>query len=151
MVGRGKRALVLVATDLLEESAAVPLLEAMPVLARRHVVVVASAADDDVEGLPAQRPKSPVDAYAAAVAVEVRTARDRVVARLRALGAEVVIAPPAVLPEACVGAYLRLEEPGPTLRLSQCVRPRADNQHPVDDADRHTDDGVDDDAEARLG
>ena len=40
-----KRAFVLVLCDLLEESAARPLVEAMPVLTRRHAVVVASPAD----------------------------------------------------------------------------------------------------------
>ena len=41
---RSKRAFVLVLTDLLDQSAARPLVDAMPVLARRHHVVVASAA-----------------------------------------------------------------------------------------------------------
>jgi uncharacterized protein (DUF58 family) len=48
-VGSGKRAFVLVLTDLLEEAAAQPLLDAMPVLARRHAVVVAGVIDPDLE------------------------------------------------------------------------------------------------------
>ena len=40
-----KRAFVLVLTDLLEESAAQPLVEALPVVARRHAVAVAGSAD----------------------------------------------------------------------------------------------------------
>ena len=43
-VGGAKRALVVVFTDLLEEAAARPLVDAVPVLARRHAVVVASVA-----------------------------------------------------------------------------------------------------------
>ena len=39
-----KRAFVLVLTDLLEETAAQPLVEALPVVARRHAVCVAGAA-----------------------------------------------------------------------------------------------------------
>src|SRR6266540_1530852 len=50
-VGGAKRALVLVFTDLLEESAARPLVDALPVLARRHAVAVASAADSDLEAM----------------------------------------------------------------------------------------------------
>ena len=44
-----KRAFVLVFTDLLEESAAQPLVDALPVLARRHAVVVAGSADPDLD------------------------------------------------------------------------------------------------------
>ena len=50
-VARSKRSFVLVITDLLEESAARPLLDAVPILARRHVVVVATVTDPDVAGL----------------------------------------------------------------------------------------------------
>ena len=49
-VGAAKRALVLVLTDLLEETAARPLLDALPMLARRHAVAVASAVDADLAG-----------------------------------------------------------------------------------------------------
>ena len=45
---------VLVLTDLLEEAAARPLVEALPVLARRHAVVVAASADPDLDA-PALR------------------------------------------------------------------------------------------------
>ena len=44
-----KRAFVLVLTDLLEESAARPLVDALPVVAVRHAVTVAGAADADLE------------------------------------------------------------------------------------------------------
>src|SRR5215813_10140167 len=79
-VGTGKRAFVLVLTDLLEEAAAQPLVEAMPVVARRHAVVVASVADPDLQQLVHAPPQSPADAYAAAVALDVLDARARVVA-----------------------------------------------------------------------
>ena len=106
-VGSGKRAFVLVLTDLLEEAAAQPLLDAMPVLARRHAVVVASVADPDLERLVHTHPRAPADVYAAAVALDVLDARARVAAQLRRGGADVVEAPPDLLPNACVGAYLR--------------------------------------------
>ncbi|HWI74207.1 MAG TPA: DUF58 domain-containing protein, partial [Baekduia sp.] len=50
-VGGGKRALVVVLTDLLDEAAARALVDAVPVLTRRHAVLVASARDPDVEEL----------------------------------------------------------------------------------------------------
>jgi len=108
-VGGGKRGLVLVLTDLLEESAARPLVEAIPVLARRHAVVVASAADPDVLGLVRTPPATPLDAYAASVAIEVLEARDRVTAQLTRAGARVVEAPPDRLGVGCVSAYLTLK------------------------------------------
>ena len=106
-VGSGKRAFVLVLTDLLEEAAAQPLLDGMPVLGRRHAVVVATVADPDLERMVRSRPSAPADVYAAAVALDVLDARTRVATQLRRAGADVVQAPPELLPNACVGAYLR--------------------------------------------
>jgi uncharacterized protein (DUF58 family) len=102
-----KRAFVLVLTDLLEEAAARPLVQAVPVLARRHAIVVASAADTDLAEFVRREPRAPSDVYAAAVALDVLGARGRVAAELRRAGAEVVEAPPDRLAAACVGAYLR--------------------------------------------
>ena len=106
-VGEAKRAFVLVLTDLLEEAAARPLLEALPVLARRHAVAVASVVDPDLRALVRRDPERPLDVYRAAVAVEVLAARERVAARLRRSAAEVLEAPAGSLPAACVSAYLR--------------------------------------------
>jgi uncharacterized protein (DUF58 family) len=109
-VGGSKRSLVLVLTDLVDEAAAQSLLNAVPVLARRHAVVVASVRDHDLDAAVRTPPRVPRDTYAAAVALDVLDARTRVVARLRHAGASVVEAQPAALNEACVGAYLRLKD-----------------------------------------
>ncbi len=101
-VAGGKRALIMVFTDLVEETAARPLADAVPVLARRHAMVVASAEDPDL----AERAEGP-DAHAAAVAADVLAARDRAASLLTRAGAQTVQAPPGRLPAACVGAYLR--------------------------------------------
>jgi uncharacterized protein (DUF58 family) len=107
-VAGGKRAFVLVLTDLLEEAAAQPLVDAMPVLARRHAVVVASVADPDLEHAVHTPPVQSADVYTAVVALDVLAARARVAAQLRRSGAQdVVEAPPDGLAAACVGAYLR--------------------------------------------
>lgn len=108
-VGGGKRSLVMVFTDLLEEAAAQPLVEAVPVLARRHAVVVVSARDPDLTALTSTAPFRPVDAYAAAVAVGVLADRAAAVRKLQSAGARVVEADPASLAAACVQAYLKLK------------------------------------------
>ncbi len=108
-VGGAKRALVIVFTDLVDEAAARSLLHAMPVLARRHAVVVASVRDPDLDAAVATRPQRTRDVYATAVALDVLDARRTVVTRLQHMGAEVVEAPPRLLGEACVRAYVRLK------------------------------------------
>jgi uncharacterized protein (DUF58 family) len=100
-VEASKRAFVLVLCDLLEEAAARPLVEAIPVLARRHAVVVASPADPGVTALAAGE-----DARAA-VAADMLAARTRAAAMVRAAGAGLVEAPADSLAPACVTAYLR--------------------------------------------
>lgn len=107
-VGTGKRAFVLVLTDLLEEAAAQPLVDAMPVLARRHAVVVASVADPDLEHAVRTEPTRPTDVYTAAASLDVLAGRARVAAQLRQSGAQAVVESlPHQLAAACVGAYLR--------------------------------------------
>ncbi len=108
----GKRALVLVFTDLLDEAAAQGLTEAIPVLARRHHVVVASVRDPDLDAMVRTPPKDVSDVLAATVALDVLGARTRVAARLRRSGADVLEAPPGALAAACVAAYLRAKACG---------------------------------------
>jgi uncharacterized protein (DUF58 family) len=108
-VGGGKRALIVVLTDLVDEAAARSLLDAVPVLARRHAVVVASVRDPDLDAPLTQTPQTPREVYAGAVALDVLDGRARVVERLRHQGATVIEASPVLLGEACVRAYLRLK------------------------------------------
>jgi uncharacterized protein (DUF58 family) len=106
-VDGGKRALVIVLCDLLEEAAARPLLDAMPVLTRRHAVLVASVADAGLAERLRTPPADLAGVAGTAVALDVLAARTRVVRMLEASGATVVEAPPAGLGTACVRAYLR--------------------------------------------
>jgi uncharacterized protein (DUF58 family) len=108
-VGGLKRALIVVCTDLVDEAAARSLLDAVPVLARRHAVVIASVRDPDLDAPLTTEPGTPRDVYAAAVALDVLDGRTRVVKRLQHLGATVIEAPPALLGEACVRAYFQLK------------------------------------------
>ena len=100
-IGGGKRALVVVLTDLLDEAAASALVGAVPVLTRRHAVLVASARDPDVEALAVDD-----DPLLAAAARDLLAARTRAAAAVRGAGAQVVEAAPGALNAACVRAYL---------------------------------------------
>ncbi|MBA3402475.1 MAG: DUF58 domain-containing protein, partial [Actinobacteria bacterium] len=106
-IGGSKRAFVLVLTDLLESSAARSLVDALPILARRHHVVVAGATDPDLQRLVSADPTSGLAVYRAVAATEVLAAREQAVSALRSAGATVVEAPPERLGATCVQAYLR--------------------------------------------
>jgi uncharacterized protein (DUF58 family) len=106
-VGGGKRSFVIVFTDLLDEAAASALVDAVPVLTRRHAVAVASCTDPDLIGLLSRPPSERADVFAAVVALDVLDARNRVTSRLRRTGAAVIEAPPDQLAAACVSAYLK--------------------------------------------
>jgi uncharacterized protein (DUF58 family) len=106
-VEAAKRAWVVVFTDLLEEVAARSLIDGVPVLARKHSVAVASALDPDIEAAVTTPPAQNLDAYRAAVAVDVQEARRRVGVRLAHVGAQMVEAEAPSLGAATVGAYLR--------------------------------------------
>jgi uncharacterized protein (DUF58 family) len=107
-----KRAFVLVLTDVLDEAAAQPLLDALPVLAQRHAVAVATVADAELSELVDTEPAKRIDVYRAAVALDVLAARARTLALLRRAGADTIEAPAAKLPAACVRSYLRAKSQG---------------------------------------
>ena len=105
-VASSKRALVIVFTDLIEEVAARSLIRAVPVLARRHEVVVAGVIDPDLDAMLATRPAHELDVYRAAAALDVLAARERAAAHVRGAGAQVLETAPPALARACVSAYL---------------------------------------------
>ena len=107
-----KHAFVLVLTDVLDEAAAQPLLGALPVLARRHTVTVATVTDVELKELVEVEPARRIDVYRTAVALDVLATRKRTVALLRRAGADVVEAPAFALPAACVRSYLRAKSRG---------------------------------------
>lgn len=109
-VGSAKRSLVVVFTDLLDLAAARPLIDAMPVLVRRHAVVVAGVTDPDLAALAASTPGTDARSHhARTVAADLLAERSAAAATLTSLGAVVVDAPVDRFPSACVGAYLRLK------------------------------------------
>jgi uncharacterized protein (DUF58 family) len=112
LVGSGKRALVVLISDLFDDDAAAAMIDAVPVLARRHAVIVATAGDPDLAGAVATAPEREIDAYRAAAALDLLAARRRAAARLSRSGAQVVEAAPGALPEAVVRAYVRSKSRG---------------------------------------
>jgi uncharacterized protein (DUF58 family) len=106
-IGGSKRAFVLILSDLLEPAATQPLVEALPIVARRHHVVVASALDPDLDALLGKEPETALDVHRAVAAAEMVAARERAASALRGASAVVVEAAPSRLGAACVQAYLR--------------------------------------------
>ena len=105
---RAKRAFALVLTDLIEPTAAQPLVDALPVLARHHAVAVASVADPDLDEPRARPSRRPPATSTGPQSRSTFSPRGEVaVARLRRAGADVVEARPEHLAAACVRAYLR--------------------------------------------
>jgi uncharacterized protein (DUF58 family) len=93
--------------DLLEEAAARPLVRAVPVLTRRHAVVVASPSDPALEAIAHSPETDRLSRARATVAGDVLAARARAAAQVRAAGARVIEAPPEKLPAKLVAQYLR--------------------------------------------
>jgi len=106
-IGDAKRAWVLLLTDLLDENAASPLLAALPSLARRHAVAVATATDPDLARLLTSEPTQRAEVYEAAVALDVERTRASVAVQLSRRGVAVIDAPAPALGAACVRSYLR--------------------------------------------
>lgn len=109
LAGARKRSIVVFFTDLLDERAARAMVAAAGVLSRRHSLIVASARDPEIDELPDREPETPLQVYAAAVALEVTAARGAAVARLRGHSDAIVEASPAQFSAACVRAYLRVK------------------------------------------
>jgi uncharacterized protein (DUF58 family) len=104
-VGRSRRALVVIFTDLVDDAAARSLIEAVPMLTRRHTVTVVSAADPALAATAAGAGGGE-ERGRALVAADVLETRAATAARLRRLGASVIEAPAAELAAGCLNGYL---------------------------------------------
>jgi uncharacterized protein (DUF58 family) len=103
-VGSSRRGLVIVLTDLIDERAARSLLRAAAMLTRRHAVVVAGVRDAELDA--AVDPDATDPALALAATSMLRE-REAAASQIRRLGAEVSLAPAALLAKRCVQAYVR--------------------------------------------
>jgi uncharacterized protein (DUF58 family) len=103
-----KRSLVLVFTDLVDESVSAELIRAVAAGRRRHLVIVVTLSDRELVEQLAREPAAPLDAYRSAVAADALLLRDAAVRRLRGSGVVVVDTPADRLAAAAVEAYLRV-------------------------------------------
>jgi uncharacterized protein (DUF58 family) len=88
------------------------LLPALPLVARDHVVVLASVQDPAVVELACSSPDDPAGSYAKAAAVAALEERRRLTSRLRGMGITVVDERPGRLAPALADAYLRVKATG---------------------------------------
>jgi uncharacterized protein (DUF58 family) len=107
-----KRALVALFTDLVDAAAARTLLSVLPVLARRHVVMVVSCADLDLQAAVTAEPNDLRDVLRASVSLDLLAARRRTIGLLQRMGAVVVEADPTSLGPACATAYAGIKSAG---------------------------------------
>ena len=108
-VARSRRAIVFVFCDLIDETAARSLLDALPMLTRHHGVAVACVRDPVLDLSLATPPRVAREAYAMAAALNATEPRERAAAYIRRSGALLIDAPAAQLPDRCVAAYMRLK------------------------------------------
>ncbi|CAB4363409.1 unannotated protein [freshwater metagenome] len=108
-----RRSLYIVITDLVEAAVEQALLPALPILTRRHLVVIAAVQDPAVQAWAAGGAHEWAgDAFREAAAVNQLHQRSRAVARLRAAGATVIDAAPGRLAMELVDAYLEIKASG---------------------------------------
>jgi uncharacterized protein (DUF58 family) len=107
-----RRAMLVVLTELTEEAVGQTLVPALPLLSRRHLVVVASLTDPDVARWADDVPTEAVTSYRKAAATVALERRSVTAALLRAAGAVVVDAPPGKLAGRLADAYLDVKTNG---------------------------------------
>jgi uncharacterized protein (DUF58 family) len=107
-----RRTMLVVLTELAEQAVTQSLVPALPLIARDHLVVVASVTDPEVREWATASPLEAGAAYRKAAATAALADRRRVVARLRGLGAVVVDAAPGRLAPDLADAYLRVKATG---------------------------------------
>lgn len=106
VLGR-KRAFVVVFTDLVDVAAARPLSAAVPVLARKHAVAVASLTDPDLIAGLVEPAHDRAGLMRSAASIQLIEAQESVTALLHHRGVDVIEAGLHELSSRCVAAYLR--------------------------------------------
>lgn len=107
-----RRALLVVLSELAGEAATQTLLPALPLLRRRHLVVVGAVRDPVVERWSGEGIDTVEQAYRRGAAIRTMQQRSMVAAQLRAAGATVVDAAPGRLAAALSEAYLDTKAAG---------------------------------------
>jgi uncharacterized protein (DUF58 family) len=107
-----RRTMLVVLTELAEQAVLQSLVPALPLIARDHLVVVASVTDPEVHEWATATPLEPGAVYRKAAATAALADRRRTVARLHGLGAVVVDSPPGRLAPDLADAYLKVKATG---------------------------------------
>jgi uncharacterized protein (DUF58 family) len=107
-----RRAMLVVLTELSEQSVAETLLPALPLVVRTHLVVVAAVRDPEVEHWARAVPTESLSAFRKAAAIQALDRRRQTVGRLRGLGAVVIDAVPGQLAPQLADAYLKVKSTG---------------------------------------
>jgi uncharacterized protein (DUF58 family) len=107
-----RRTMLVVLTELAEQAVTQSLVPALPLIARDHLMMVASVTDPEVSQWATSSPLEAGAAYRKAAATAALADRRRTVARLRGLGAVVVDAPPRRLAPDLADAYLKVKATG---------------------------------------
>lgn len=107
-----RRSLMVLFTDLVERSVMDPLIDAIPVLLARHVVVIAAIRDPVIEALAQARPDTSAEAYDKAAAAQFLAWRQATAGLLRRMGAPTLDLHPHELTGGVADEYLRLKALG---------------------------------------
>jgi uncharacterized protein (DUF58 family) len=104
-----RRALLVIFSDLLDESQALPLCEQAPLLRRTHLLLCASMHDPIAETLASERADSDDKAYRRAAAATILEDRDAIKLHLRKSGVGLIEARAGELAIAAVNRYLEIK------------------------------------------
>ncbi len=107
-----KRSLVVLFTDMLDPVAQSAVLAHIATLSRRHLVVCAFMNDAAIDRALQSVPASPLQAYAAGVALELREERSVAAATLTRMGVQIIDVPACDLSAALIEKYLRIKQRG---------------------------------------
>jgi uncharacterized protein (DUF58 family) len=107
-----KRSLIIFFTDMLDPVAQSTVLAEMGTLSRRHVVICAFMNDAAIDRTLTADAKTPRDAYATGVALELRSERRAAAAALSRMGVHVLDVPAAELTTTLIDRYLLIKQRG---------------------------------------
>lgn len=108
-VATRKRSIVAIATDIGDTAASRELLDALPVLAARHAVILVSQRDDELTGVGREAPRDYADVVRASLRLEEDAAHARLVSRIRMMGVIVIDAPADRIAGECLRAYATMK------------------------------------------
>lgn len=107
-----RRTMLIIHTELVEQTIGEFLLPALPLLTRSHIVVIAAVRDPEIERWARDVPDDAEAAHRHAAAAASLSERKRAIAELRRTGAAVIDAPPGKLAARLMDHYLDVKSKG---------------------------------------